>query len=162
MPLTTAQLTTLKAAIAAETDPAFVVARTNGQTSLMAGFFNADSTFIVWRKSVQTAMIGATVNYVAVESMTDINRAKIQPFYTLNPVQFEPTADKRTYWDNTFSGALGGQGQATRDALAALWRRAATRGEKLFATGTGSTASPGTLVFEGTISDADISAALEA
>jgi hypothetical protein len=52
-------------------------------------------------------------------------------------------------------------GAATRDALSALWRRAATRGEALYATGTGTTATPGVLVFEGTISDANIGAALE-
>ncbi len=160
--LNSAQLQTLKAAILAETDPTFVTYRTNGQTNQMAAWYNVASTFIAWRKSVQTAEVGKAVNYIAVEAMTDANRTRITTFYAMNPATFEPRSDIRTFWDNTFSGALGGQGQATRDALAALWRRAATRGEKLYATGTGTTADPGTLVFEGSITDRDISAALEA
>jgi hypothetical protein len=159
--MTPAQLQTLRTAIDAETDPAFVTARTLGQTSLMAGFYNSGSAFVVWKATVQTAEVGKAVNYIAVEAMTDANRNRINTFYGMNPAQFEPRSDVRTYWDNTFSGALGGQGQATRDALSALWRRAATRGEALYATGTGTTATPGVLVFEGTISDANIGAALE-
>jgi hypothetical protein len=44
----------------------------------------------------------------------------------------------------------------TRAALLALWKRLATRGEKLYATGTGSDAVPGTLTFEGNISARDV------
>jgi len=95
-----------------------------------------------------------------VSSLTTANRDRATTFLMLNPENFEPTADVESYWDTTFGGALGGQGQATRDALVALWRRAATRGEALYATGTGTAIAPGVLVFEGTISDADISAAL--
>jgi hypothetical protein len=159
--MTPAQLQTLRTAIDAETDPSFVTARTLGQTSLMAGFYNADSAFIVRRKRVNSAEIGPVLNYVAVSSLTTANRDRATTFLMLNPENFEPTADVESYWDTTFGGALGGQGQATRDALSALWRRAATRGEALYATGTGTTATPGTLVFEGTISDANIGAALE-
>ena len=80
----------------------------------------------------------------------------------MNPESFVPTADVESYWDTTFSGALGGQGQATRDALVALWRRFALRGEKLYATGTGTTVSPGSLVVEGSISNDNIVQALSA
>jgi hypothetical protein len=91
--------------------------------------------------------------------MTDANRSRITTFYTMNPVQFDPSrSDVRSYWANTFSGALGGQGQATRDALEALWRRLASRAEKALATGTGSTATPASLGFEGAISIADAAA----
>ena len=161
MALTTQQLQTLKAAIMAETDPEFVGYRDAGATGAMAQWFNGASTFIVWRTRVQTAEVGSAVNYIAVEAMTDANRNRINTFYAMNPVSFEPRSDIRTYWDNTFSGALGGQGQATRDALTALWRRAATRGEKVYATGTGTTLSPGTLVFEGRISENDVVAAIQ-
>jgi hypothetical protein len=159
--MTPAQLQTLRTAIDAETDAAFVTARTLGQTSVMAGFYNSDSAFIVRRKRVNSSEIGPVLNYVAVSSLTTANRDRATTFLFLNPQSFEPTPDIESYWDSTFSGALGGQGQATRDALSALWRRAATRGEALYATGTGTTATPGTLVFEGTISDANIGAALE-
>ena len=162
MQLTTAQLQTLKTAILAETDPAFVTARTNGQTSLMSDFYNTDSTFVVYKTSETLAAIGKTINYVAFEALVTSNLEKLNTFQALNPVSITPTRlDVRTFFANVFSGALGGQGQATRDALEALWRRFATKGEKLYATGTGTTLAPGALVFEGSITDANINAAME-
>lgn len=160
--LNTQQLQTLKAAILAETDPAFVLARTQGQTSVMRDFFNANSTFVVRKKLVNSKDIGPVLNYVAVSNLTTINRDRATTFVILNPDTFAPTADVEAYWDTTFAGALGGQGQATRDALVALWRRFATRFERLFATGTGTSVAPGAIVVEGPITDADIGAALEA
>jgi hypothetical protein len=119
-------------------------------------WLNTQTSWVVWRKSVDTNEVGNAVNYIAVEAMTDANRGRITTFYTMNPVNFDPSrADIRSYWDNTFSGALGGQGQATRDALTALWRRTTNNVEKLLSTGTGTTASPALLSFEGTISTQD-------
>jgi hypothetical protein len=162
--LTNAQLLTLKAAILNETDPTFVGYRNANDKPSMAVWLNAASSpaFIVYRSSVATAEVGKAVNYVAVEAMTDINRARITTFYTMNPSSFQPRDDVRSYWDATFGGTLGGQGQATRDALAALWKRTATRLEKLYATGTGTTLAPGALVFEGTVDANHIGDALEA
>src|SRR3990167_2067116 len=131
------QLSTLKAAILAETDPAFVALRNSGATGAMASFYNIDSAFVVRKRSVQSSEIGPVLNYVAMSSLTTANRDRATTFLLLNAQDFSPTADIESYWDSTFSGALGGQGQATRDALVALWRRLATRGEQLFATGTG-------------------------
>lgn len=59
----------------------------------------------------------------------------------------------RAFFDDVFSGAGGTN---TRAALLVLWKRLATRIEKLFATGTGSDAVPATLVFEGEVSVQDI------
>jgi hypothetical protein len=117
---------------------------------------------VVRRTSVQSAEIGPILNYVAVSNLTTINRDRATTFVALNKDSFVPTADVESYWDTTFAGALGGQGQATRDALVALWRRFAKRGERLFATGTGTTVSPGALAYEGSISNGDIVAALGA
>lgn len=154
-------LPTLKAAILAETDAAFVALRQANNEQGMAGRYNALSTFVVRRRSVLAAEIGPALNYIAVSSLTTANRDRATTFIILNPLSFAPTADVESYWDATFSGALGGQGQATRDALVALWRRIVTRGERLFCTGTGTTVAPGTLgAFEGTISAQDISDAL--
>ncbi len=41
-----------------------------------------------------------------------------------------------------------------------MWKRTATRGEKVFATGTGSDASPATLNYEGAISYNDVKDAM--
>lgn len=162
MALTSQQLVVLKTAILAETDPEFVSYRDNGQVPKMAEWYNKPNSpeFTVWKTFVTTAEVGKTVSYIAVEAMTDANRVRITTFYAMNPISFEPRADIRTYWANTFSGALGGEGANTRLALEALWKRAAPRAEKLYATGTGSVASPGTLVFAGSITDSDIQPAL--
>lgn len=163
MALSPAQLPALKASIEAETDPTFVGYRTNGQTPLMTAWYNAASTFVVFKTSEPTASLGKTINYVAFEALTTANLEKFNTFRALNPDTLNPAkSDVRTFFANVFSGALGGQGQATRDALEALWRRFATRAEKLYVTGpgTGTTVDPGTLVFQGSITDADISAAL--
>ena len=160
MALTDAQLQTLAQGIRASTEPAVVAALAIRNDVALTAWCNAASSFICWRKSVQTAEVGKAVNYIAVEAMTDANRTRITTFYAMNPQTFEPRADIRTFWDNTFSGALGGQGQATRDALTALWRRAATNAERFFATGTGTNATPGDLGLEVTLSITEVSTAL--
>jgi len=155
--MTPQQQATLKAYILA--DPALAAISSGPATDYnsIAIALNAASTFVLWRKSVTTAEVGNAVNYIAVEAMTDANRGRITTFYTMNPANFDPSrADMRSYWSNTFSGALGGQGQATRDALEALWRRNATVAEKTLATGTGTFASPGAPTFEGSVSISDV------
>lgn len=158
MALTPAEQAALKAYIEADAGMN-AQPNTNVGNSAIAAILNALASpdFIVWRSSVQTSEVGNAVNYVAVEAMTDANRGRINTFYGMNPVSFTPgRADIRTYWDNTFSGALGGQGQATRDALQALWRRSALLIEKILSSGTGSFASPATLGREGTITPDEI------
>lgn len=53
-----------------------------------------------------------------------------------------------------------GSQQNFKASLQAVQKRAATRAEKLFSTGTGSLASPATMSFEGAISYQDVEAAL--
>jgi hypothetical protein len=54
-----------------------------------------------------------------------------------------------------FSGA-GAGAKGCRDHLLAMSRRKASRAERVFATGVGSTASPGKLVVEGSITLGDV------
>lgn len=153
MALTTEQLPTLKAAILAETDPTFVEYRSQGAVGAMADFYNQPSTFVVFKTSESLDAIGRTINYVAFEALTTANLEKLNTFKALNAITVVPArSDVRSFFGNVFSGALGGQGQATRDALEALWRRFAKRGERLYATGTGTTLAPGVLVYEGDVS----------
>jgi hypothetical protein len=152
MSLTTQQLATLRAGVFADPTAAALLAAGNWQE--VRDWLNAMGTAIVWRSSVAIAEVGRVTNYIAVEAMTDANRGRINTFYLMNPVSIDPSrSDMRTYWANTFSGALGGQGQATRDALEALWRRTATRAERLLATGTGTQVAPATLGLEGEVDD---------
>jgi len=150
MSLTPAQLTALRAACFA--DPvaaAFFVAP--GDSAGLVNYLNTPSAFIVRKPRVESAEIGPVLNYVAVSSLTTANRDRATTFVMLNPQSFIPTADVESYWDTTFGGALGGQGEATRIALRALWRRPALHVERLLATGTGTDSLPGTLTWEGSI-----------
>lgn len=153
----------LKTDILASLDPLVIAARAAPRNDTeLARLYSLPSTFVVRKTLVSSKSIGPILNYVAVSNLTTINRDRATTFVTLNPDMFAPTADVETYWDTTFAGALGGQGQATRDALAALWRRFATRVERLLATGTGTTAAPGALVFEGALTAQQVSDAMEA
>jgi len=163
MNLDTAQLVTLKTAINAETDQAFVALRTANNEEGMANWYNQPSTFTAWKPTVMTADVGAVVNYDAVGALTTANSSRVTLFYAMNPTSFDPSkADIRSFWDSTFSGALGGGGQATRDALTALWKRIALRGERIYCTGTGTDAAPGSFTLTGNITAQNISDALRA
>jgi hypothetical protein len=92
--------------------------------------------------------------------LTSINLTRLQTILQLSPGGLNPSlADRRAFFDDVFSGA-GGAG--TRAKLLILWKRSATRAEKLFAVGTGSDATPASLVFEGSLNTADIEAARQA
>jgi len=146
MELTVPQLQILKGDINTNPDPEFAAYRTAGNAGQMAEWYNVNSTFIVYKPTESTASLGDTVSYVAVAALVDANVNQLNLFYTLQPQNFEPAhADQRQYLADIFSGALGGAGQATRDALEALYRRAALKGEKLYCTGTGTTVAPGAL-----------------
>jgi hypothetical protein len=157
--LTTEQLSVLRSAMDAETDPEFVAYRTNGQTPLMAEWYNADTSpaHIVWKTNVHKNEVGKAFVASALAAITAGNNDKLSNFAQWNETVNPSRADQRAFFDDVFSVSAGA---TTRAALAALWKRPATRVEKLFATGTGTDASPATLVFEGRIADYEISAAL--
>lgn len=157
MALTTAQLSTLKAAILA--NPTWSAQpNTNVGNSVIAAALNAVASpeFVVWRRSVPTDSIGPALNYVAVANLTTINRDRATTFVALNQASFNATQDIADYWDTTFAGTLGGQGATVRATLQALWRRSALLIEKILAAGTGTTLSPAMLGYEGTITPDEI------
>ncbi len=125
---------------------AWVAARND---DAIADYYNAASSpaFLVWRKQINTSEIGPVLNWVAVSNLTTANRDRATTFVVLNPNTFDATADIASYWDTTFGGALGGEGANTRAALSALWKRSVSRLERLFVTGTGTDATPGTTPF---------------
>lgn len=150
--LTTAQLSALNTCINAVPEWAALPNNSDTASTIAAGLNQtAAPSWIVWRKRIPATEIGLTINYVAVAAMTTANLDRVKTFIVLNPVDFDPArSDIRTYMSDTFSGALGGQGQATRDALEAMYRRSASSGEKCLSTGTGTTVSPAALGYEGT------------
>jgi hypothetical protein len=159
--LTNAQLLTLKASILAETDPTFVGYRNANDKPSMAAWYNANSSpaFIVWKTGIPKNEVGKSFQATALAAITAGNNDKLANFAAWNETINPSRLDQRQFFDDVFSVAAGA---TTRAALLVLWKRTATRLEKLYATGTGSDAVPAQLVFEGTIDGGDIGEALEA
>lgn len=168
--MTPQQLTTLKAAILAETDVEFVGYRDNGQTGLMAGWFNAAATpaYYVKRTSLSrheiltgtsddlTTFAWAAGAYITrSQGERDAFREMFNSTGSVNPA----LPSIQAAFSDIFSG-VGGAGN--RAHITAMSRRQAKRGEQLFAVGSGTKASPSVLGFEGDLTDSDISASLSA
>ena len=147
--LTTAQLTTLKAYI--ESVPALNTQPMNSDGAYaIALALNepASPAFIVWKTAVQRNVVGKAFVATALAAITAGNNDKLNNFAAWNEVIDPSRLDQRQFFDDIFSVAAGA---STRAALLALWKRSATVLEKLYATGTGSDASPATMLVEGTI-----------
>ncbi len=158
MSLTPAQLPALKAAIIADSTLNAKPNNSDGNTDIAAAF-NLPSVpaFICWRSLVGITETGKAFNGTEWSGMTTANHTRLQTVSQWQPDGYNAgLADIRAMFNDIWSGAGGTN---TRSALLALWKRIATRGEKLYATGTGSDASPGLLVFEGAIDVQDVSSA---
>lgn len=153
--MTPAQLATLKTAI--EADPAFASLPHNGDGAFaIAESFNATASpaFTAWKSNVSIGEIGKTIVATGLAALTTANTTRLGVIAQINPDGINPSrADQRAFFDDVFSASSG---DSTRAALLVLWKRLARRVEKLFATGTGSDASPATLVWEGPIAYQDV------
>lgn len=158
--LTSAQLVTLKAFI--NTNPAWaVLPLSNAAGQLIADALNASAapSFIVERTSLTkheiitgTSSTGSTFNWAGAGYITRAQgerEAFNAMFNSTGSVDPSRPAIKAAFAD-IFSGT--GNALANRNHILALSKRPASVVEKLFATGTGTDASPATLVFEGTLS----------
>ena len=151
MALTNAQLTTLKADIIAN-------GLENSSANAIAEFYNAASTFTVWKTNVTINEVGKKFNGAELAGLTTGNQTRLLTLAAYLAGGVNPSlADNRAFFDDVFSGAGGTN---TRAALLILWKRIANKVEKLFATGTGTDAVPGLLTFEGSISEQDATNAL--
>lgn len=156
MALTQAQLATLKTAINADAALSAQPMTSDGH-DFIAKAMNVSATGpnnVCYKTNVSINEIGKKFNGAELAGLTTGNQTRLQTlaFYLAGGVN-PSLADNRAFFDDVFSGAGGVN---TRAALLALWKRTLTRGEKLYATGTGSDASPATLVFEGSISVDDV------
>ena len=159
MHLTPAQQTILRTAILADNelnalpqtqDGAFEIARRLN--------LNATPDFTVWKTSVLNEGIGSAMNGTEIAGLSSLNMQRLQVLAAYsNGAQNPSRQDRRAAFDAAFSGAGG---TITRAALLILWKRLATRLEKIFATGTGSNVSPATLVVEGAISGQEVNDAM--
>jgi hypothetical protein len=155
MALTPAQLTTLKADIAANSDLNSQPNNSDGNLAIANLYnLNASPNFTVWKTNVPIGSIGASFNAAELAGLSTLNNTRLQSLAMYLAAGVNASrADTRAFFDDIFSGAGGVN---TRAALLILWKRLAKRGEKLFATGTGSDASPATLVHEGNITPTDV------
>ena len=167
MALTAAQLTTLKADIAASE---FSGLPLNDDSSFaIASAYNlpASPDFWVWRTSVSkaeyhhaTSVDGTVFNFTGAGYITRSagERECWETLFNGDGFANPSLANVRQAVADIFSGATA-PAPANRTHLLTVSRRKATRFEKLFATGTGSTGSPATMVLEGAVTYGDVSTA---
>lgn len=155
--LTPAQQTVLNAAISA--DPAYnTLPPNNGSALFIANSLNTtvSPAFVVWKKSESIGNIGRAFNAAELAGLSTLNNTRLQTLGLYLASGVDPSILAiRQFFDDIFSGAGGVN---TRASLLALWKRSpsANKIEKIFATGTGSDASPATMSFEGTVTYIDI------
>jgi len=156
--MTPAQLLTLKNDIAADSTMSAQPNNSDGAIEISRLYnLNASPNFTVWKTNVPLNEVGKKFNGTELAGLSTANNTRLQTIALFLVGGVNPSlADNRQFFDDVFSGAGGTN---TRANLLALWKRLATRGEKLFATGTGSDPAPGTLVVEGDITAADVTAA---
>lgn len=168
MALTVQQLGTLKAAIVADNTLNSLPNNTDSNIVIAAAFnANASPDFWVWKQSItqndvlnQVSVDGTTFDWASAGGYIARSQGERDAFRQIFMAgAINPSLAKiRAAFDDIFSGS-GAGGIANRAHIKAVSRRLAKRGEKLFATGTGSTASPAVLGFEGNITSADVQAA---
>lgn len=154
--LTASQLQTLKAAIAADQTMAAI------QDSVdLSNYLNqpASPTFYVWDTHATSMALRQALDWNLFIGRSQGERDSLTLLLGGTQINFSLSA-VRAGIANAFSGA-GAQPQAARVAMFTAGARGATRGEKIFATGSGTVpteagSGPGTLVFEGLISPQDV------
>ena len=156
MALTPAQMATVKANILASGDMNTLPNNTDGSYAI-AALYNlpASPAFTVWKTNVSINDVGKKFVGTELAGLTTGNQTRLQTLaqYLVDGVN-PSLSDNRLFFDDVFSGAGGTN---TRAALLILWKRTATRFEKLLiASGTGSDASPAVLGYEGQVSYQDI------
>lgn len=155
MPLTSNQITQYGAAIAAHIrGSGDMVGKTEDEQSALLNTL-AVPAFTVWKTQAPIGEVGRTFVAAELAGLSSLNTQRLQNLAAWLSAGVNPSlASVRAFFDDIFSGAGGVN---TRVALLALWKRPATRLEKLLATGTGSDAVPATLTVEGTISAQNVS-----
>jgi hypothetical protein len=163
MALTTAQKTTVKADI--EGDVVLNAFPNNSDGAFaIAALYNATASpdHWVWRTLVSknemtssTSGDGTTFSFPQLIARTVQEQFGWRELFNGTESCNPSLPNVRQGFADVFSGAQAGP-TAQRAHLLAMARRKATRIEKLLATGTGSTASPATMGFEGAVSFQDI------
>jgi hypothetical protein len=154
--LTTEQLQTLKTAILADQSASTMYAE--GNLGGLADYYNAPASpsFWVWRDSVsQDEIMQNGFDWVRVDNLS-VGKARIWEWLfanearAINPSKVNVRAGIDEAWKGTAADL------AVRAAIYVHCRRAASRVEKLLATGAGSEAAPALMSFVGPMSYTDL------
>lgn len=177
--MTPDQLVILKAALLADPDLSANIA--SGNHGAILNYMNADSNpaFIVWRTSVKIEEIYDAINWSALtpadapdDTQVWLNRSlacqgkqfNLQTLLTGRMTISGAKLTIRAGLQDALTGVPSGVGGALVNAgwasVKSALSRTATRAEKIYATGTGTTSSPGSLVFDGKLVMYDIVQAL--
>lgn len=146
--LTPQQITTLRTNILAGEFAAQCQPFGDGPTDIATAYNQpAAPAFIVWRTNVRVEETGNAWLGTDIDGMSSLNMQRLQLLLASSPsgVFDMSRADRRAGFENPF----GAVNNASRVAMRAVWQRNVTRFERIYATGTGTTATPGALVVEG-------------
>lgn len=144
MSLTPEQAATFKTALFAETDPELVGYRNNGQTGLIRDWYNRDNTsgYIIWKSSVtQDEIMQNGMDWTRVDNLS-VGKARIWEWMFSNKDRvINPSkVNVRSGIDATWVGTAADL--AVRALVYTHCKKAASRIDKLFATGIGTDANP--------------------
>ena len=150
--LTTEQQSTLKAFVEADPALSLIPHSYDGAFAIADALqVEASPAFIVWRTSVaQDEIMQNGFDWVQVDNLT-VGKARIWEWLfdnqsaTFNPSKVNVRAGIDEAWKGTAAML------AVRAAIYVHCKRSANKLEKLFATGTGTDASPATMTIEGSI-----------
>jgi hypothetical protein len=158
MPLTTAQILLVRNDVIANPDLNAFPRSGDGYVG-MATLYNlpAFPNWTVWKTSVTLAALGDAIDATELVGLTTGKLTQLQVLLGFGPINPSLT-NRRAALDQIFSASGG---TLTRPALLALYKRLATRIEKLLSTGTGSDVVPATLGFEGLLQAADLAAVFD-
>lgn len=174
MALTTEQATTLRTFV--QNDPVFGVMPHNEDSAFFIADqlnLNASPDFWVWKTRLSKQEIvssvgpnSTTFNWAGSGGYIARSQGERDAFNAIFNSSFGSSADVnpsltnvRAAFDDMFSGASAGA-QNNRQHISDLSKRKATVFEKLFATGTGSFASPATMTLIGPINRFDLFSAM--
>jgi hypothetical protein len=146
--LTDAQKVTIKADILANADT--LAAYNIGNLDALEKLYNAAAApaFVVWKTNLQPAEYREAIVWTEVDALTTGSKYRIWEWLTMDmtaPIDASKANVRQGIADCWASNTT------TRTNLLAAAKRSASRIEKLFATGTGSTASPAVMAVEGPI-----------
>jgi hypothetical protein len=156
--LTSSEKTILQAAALAE--PTIQTCINDGNDICVANWFNSTSTFIVWKTRQNESEIYSQTgfDFTLVDGLTSGKRDEWSNFLFKSEFCDPSKINIRNGVIDVWSGTAAKN--AVQAVILALFKRAATQAERILASGTGTTLTPGSMTFEGAISSDDVSSIL--